>query len=158
METLENIVDIMAAIRNQKKDKKIVIPGIVKNILKLGKEDDISSKLKNDVKESSISKISKELFEKNEEKSYNIVKQLSDYISMVKDKLYDYYSSIKDYVKEIAKVFKVGYTDKNIIEFEDWGTIYYKTVFSNLKRNTPLGWASRYLQKLWICVLKTIKS
>ena len=52
----------------------------------------------------------------------------------------------------------IGYTDKNIKEVEDWGTIYYKTVFSNLKRNTPLGWASRYLQKMWVCVLKTIKS
>jgi len=51
----------------------------------------------------------------------------------------------------------IGYTDKNIKEFEDWGTIYYKSAFNNIKRNSPLGWASRYLQKMWICVSKTVK-
>jgi len=60
---------------------------------------------------------------------------------------------------EIIKkmVGTIGYIDKDIIEFEDWGTIYFKTVFNNLKRRSPLGKVTRYLQKLWICVTKTIK-
>jgi len=159
MECLENIIEIKTAMSRQKEREKIFIPKLVKDLFKIEKENiDISSKLMNGVGESLLFKISEEEFEKNGEKSYNIIKQLSDYFSLVKDKLYDYYSAVKASAKETVLGFKTGYTDKLIKEIEDWGTIYYKTVFQNLKRLTPLGWASRYMQKLWICVLKTIKS
>ena len=167
MQNLENILEISTAIRMQKKSRKESILEVVKDLFKIQKSSpDLSSIIKDDIMDESdsLNKMSEELFEKREEKlekkqekTYGFFQQFSEYIAKVKDKLYGYYSTIKDRLEEVKVGSKIGYTDKLLTEFEDWGVIYFKTVFENLKRLSPLGSAYRYLQTAWIYVSKKIK-
>mgnify|MGYP001297711670 CR=1 FL=1 len=160
MQNLESILEIITAIRMQKKSRKESIPEAVKDLFKMQKSSsDISSIIKGDVidESDSLNKMNEELFEKRQEKTYGFFQQFSEYITKVKEKLYGYYSTIKGRLKEVKEGFKVGYTDKLLKEVEDWGVIYFKTVFENLKRLSPLGSAYRKLQRDWICISKKIK-
>ena len=67
------------------------------------------------------------------------------------------YTPLEETLKAALKT-SIGYTDKLLNEMEDWGYFHFKTVFRKLNRLTPLGAASRYLQELYVAVLKTIKS
>lgn len=153
---LENILDIASAIEVQGKNKKEILPKIVKDMIKREESFDISNivKAEKDNKKNFLPRFSKDLFEKKKV-IYNPLKLLSSYVSMLKDRVYEYYSKIKKKVKVTS--FYVGYTDKLLTEIEDWGVIYFKTVFKNLQRLTPLGSIQRYLQYLWIYMSKKIK-
>ena len=71
---------------------------------------------------------------------------------------YEYYKhQLSSAVKVALNELDMGRNDKTLIEIEDWGTIYYGTVFSKQKRRTPMGAMARYLEKLWIYVAKKIK-
>ncbi|MBL7055434.1 hypothetical protein ISS07_00815 [Candidatus Woesearchaeota archaeon] len=161
MNSLESILEISAAIRNQKRGKEETLPSVVENILQTeSKHIDISqTKTKEEKKEEFFfnNKILNSQTEKNEG-SY-LASVLKDYISGVKEKMYDYYSSTKNSVKDIVKSVteKIKRTDKFLQEFEDWGVIYFKTSFRKLLRLTPSGMMARYQQKLWLYVSKTVK-
>ena len=73
---------------------------------------------------------------------------------MAKDNLYNYYSSIKDFFKN---VIKTSHKDSLNTEFEDWGVVYYKSVFRKLLRLTPMGATQRHLEKLWVYIAKKLK-
>jgi hypothetical protein len=162
MQNLENMLEISTAIRMQKNRGSVI--EVVKDLFKVQKSNpDISSIIKEDVidKDNSLNKISEELFEEGQEESennqnYGFFQQFSEYVAKVKDKLYRYYSSINGRLKEV-KTGKIGYTDKLLTEFEDWGVIYFKTVFNNLKRLSPLGSAYRLMEKMWIYISKKTK-
>jgi len=167
MQHLENILEISTAIRMQKKSRKESILDVVKDLFKIQKNfPDLSSIIKDDTmdKSDSLNKISVELFdkredmfEKNQEKTYGFFQQFSEYVAKVKDNLYAYYSAVKDRLEEVKVGSKVGYTDKLLTEIEDWGVIYFTTVFNNLKRLSPGGAAYRYLQTVWVYVSKKVK-
>lgn len=158
MENLENILEITTAILRQKNNRNSTIANIVESLFRRENNfPDLSSEEENK-KENTMNsqhKISKNLFKKVEKPSYSPFKAFSEYISNVKDKLYSYYSKIKDTFKDI--VGKIGYTDKLLMEFEDWGVVYFKTTFKRLVRLTPMGITQRYLEKLWIYLSKKIK-
>jgi len=167
MENLENILEISTAIRMQKKSRKESILEVFKDLFKIQRSfPDLSSIINGDAmdKNDSLNRISDELFEKSEdpfekkqERNYGFFQQFSEYVAKVKDKLYGYYSAIKDRLEEVKVGSKVGYTDKLLTEIEDWGVIYFTTVFNNLKRLSPGGSAYRYLQTVWVYVSKKVK-
>jgi len=177
MSNLENMLAITAAINQQKRDKKEFFQVVedlfnsitvaimqqkennkdflptFEDLFKKDKSLDLSSRVEDE--KNFMLKQNENIFEKNEEKKYSPFKVFSEYLSAFKDKLYGYYSSIKESLKKGTN--KGGYTDKLLKEIEDWGVIYFRTVFQNLKRITPLGKAHRYMQHLWICQTKNLK-
>lgn len=82
---------------------------------------------------------------------YNATSKL---FSRIQDGINNAFNGIISY-KELDKLN--GYSDKLLNEVEDWGVIYFKTAFKNLSRITPLGAASRYLETLWIAVVRKVK-
>lgn len=60
-----------------------------------------------------------------------------------------------DAIKSLNKV--TGLTDELLKEMEDWGYFQFTTVFRKLNRLTLLGAASRYLQEIYVAVVKSIK-
>lgn len=60
-----------------------------------------------------------------------------------------------DVIRSLNK--STGLTDKLLKEMEDWGYFLFKTAFRKLNRLTPLGAASRYLQELYVVMVKSIK-
>lgn len=62
---------------------------------------------------------------------------------------------IPDVIRSLNK--SIGLTDKLLKEMEDWGYFHFKTVFRKLDQLSPLGAASRYLQELYIAMVKSIK-
>lgn len=167
MANLESRLEINTAIRNQKGSRKNLVLKVIGDLFKMQENSsDLSSKVKEDAIDETLSlnKISEELFEQSEgkfeereEKTYGLFQQFSEYMSKVKDKLYGYYSGIKDALKGVKDALKVGYTDELLKEMEDWGYFHFNTVFRKLNRLTPLGAASRYLQELYVAMVKTIK-
>jgi len=166
MSNLENIVEINTAIKDQKKDGKPVLK-IVKDFLDRPEiPSDFISKAKYKSIDQILSpdKINEALFEQKikqfgevENKTYELFQQFSGYISKIKDKVYGYYTSVKDTLKALKDSLKIGYTDKLLKEMEDWGYFQFSTVFRKLNRLTLLGSASRYLQEIYVAVVKTIK-
>jgi len=151
MSNLENILAINAAINLQKRNKIEIFP-VVEDLLNKNSPD-LSARVED--KRDFLPKPDENLFEKSEKAAYSPFKVFSEYLSAFKDKIYGYYSSIKESIKK--GINKGGYTDKLLKEIEDWGVIYFRTVFQNLKRITPLGQIHRYMQHLWICQTKNIK-
>ena len=171
MSNLENILAITIAINRQKKAKKEVLLEIGKKTFEREKNiSDLSARvnLKTMDKKDPLSKFDEELPEKKDDIFLNGAYE-SFFKSEREDKgffnklyhgfiykMYEYKAAVEDKMKKIVYRFN-GYTDKLLMEIEDWGVIYFKTVFENLKRLSPLGAFYRYLQTTWICVSKKVK-
>ena len=156
MSNLENILDITAAIRFQKENRKESLLRLVEDIFRREKSSlDIGNRVSDEKEDKQIFALKSDdkLSEKEDDLAYNSFKQFSEYISMIKDKLYRY-SNIKNTFKEAMD--NNSYKDKLLMEIEDWGVIYYKSTFRKLVRLTLIGYMARYLQKLWIYVSKNI--
>ena len=147
MANLENILEINMAIMGQRNNRAI-LPNNLLNILGrlivpdiLRKSDnfaDIDSNKKDiSEKNGSIqnftggSGTNRTNLLRNEGKlPYSNFGMFKEYTSAVKDKLYSYYSKVKDTFADISS--RIGYTDKLLEEFEDWGVIYFKTAFRKI--------------------------
>ena len=154
---LENVLEVTAAILNQKGKGRDSLPGIVESLL--GEEKGLFEKGEKllDLGTSIWDKTKKEynprkLINFFKKEIYNPLNALSEYISKANSRLYKYYSKAKDALKDIA--LKIGYTDKLLMEFEDWGTVYFKSAFRKLVRLTPMGIVQNYLEHLWIYLAK----
>lgn len=158
MENLENILEINMAISGQKSSMSNTLHGIVEALFKKnGSFADIDSKAK--VKKKGIEDFQQEPginpFKKEEKQPYGPFEIFKDYISAARNILYGYYSKARDTFAEFTG--RIGYTDKLLKEFEDWGVVYFKTAFKKLQRLTPLGIMQRYLESFWIYMAKKIK-
>ena len=157
MNSLEHILDISSAIERQKRGSVLnsILDTIFPKANKKPQEDSKSNnKINEEIKINLFEKPKSTILEENDKK-YNFLDSFIEYLSNLKGNLYDYYSKAKDTLKKT--LYRVGYTDKLLKEIEDWGVIYFRTVFQNLKRITPLGQIHRYMQHLWICQTKNIK-
>ena len=166
---LENILEITTAIRSQKERRIVSLPKIAEDFSsKESSFPDLGSKIKvmeEDKKDSFTNKDVEEaeekafirsiLLGKGEKVLYSPFNLFSQYVSAFKDKFYGYYSRVKDAIKKSG--FNAGYTDKLLKEIEDWGTVYFRTVFRNLHKLTPMGAITRYLEELWIFIPKKVK-
>lgn len=157
METLENMLEINLAILGQKNYSNSTLPSLVEALFKKnGSFADIDSKAK--VKKKGIKGFQQEPnispLKKEEKQPYGPFEVFKDYISAAKNILYGYYSKARG---KFAGFAGVGYTDKLLKEFEDYGVVYFKTVFKKLQRLTPLGIVQRHLEGLWIYMAKKIK-
>ena len=157
MQNLENILEINMAIFGQKASMGNTLHGIVEALFK--KNDsfaDTDSEAK--VKKKSIKDFQQEPdispLKKEEKQLYGPFEVFKDYISAAKNILYGYYSKARG---KLAGFAGIGYTDKLLKEFEDYGVVYFKTVFKKLQRLTPLGIVQRHLEGLWIYMAKKIK-
>lgn len=157
MNSLENMLEINLAILGQKNNIDGTLPKVVEALFKEADRSDIHSE--SEANKEKINEFSQEpgiiSFKKEEKPSYSAFEAFKGYISTAANKIYGYYSKIKDVFSEMAG--RVGYTDKLLKEFEDWGMVYFKTAFKKLQRLTPLGIMQRYLEELWIFVAKKIK-
>ena len=157
MQNLENILEINMAIFGQKASMGNTLHGIVEALFK--KNDsfaDTDSEAK--VKKKGIKDFQQEPdispIKKEEKQLYGPFEIFKDYISAAKNILYGYYSKARG---KFAGFAGIGYTDKLLKEFEDYGVVYFKTVFKKLQRLTPLGIVQRHLEGLWIYMAKKIK-
>ena len=158
MNNLENILEISTAIRHQKSNREILV-SIVQDLFNQKKSfSDTDSNTKN--KEEDIINLlpKKNMFKREENTSYDHNSFLL-YLSAFKNKVYDYYTRFKKKIKKSFQelVYSTGYKDKLLTEIEDWGVIYFKTVYQNLSRLSPFGKMYREMQKLWICITRKIK-
>jgi CHAD domain-containing protein len=157
MNNLEGILEIAFAIRLQKRES---LPSIVEKSLNEGKAFtkpivDESAR-KEDNFGMTIAEKQHNLRNSKEEKklSYHFT-QFSEYLAGIKSKFYEYASKAKSKLSHLMD--NVGYKDRLLNEIEDWGVVYFKTTFSKLARLSPIGASKRYLEKLWICVSKSVK-
>jgi len=155
MNSLENILEITYAIRNQKKDTEEKLHLIVNDALKKDPKQTDKSKFK----EENGLLFSNKIIEDDKNAGSYLATVLKEYIIGLKEKMYEYYSSAKNSAEDILKDMteKIKRTDKFIQEIEDWGVIYFKNSFRKLQRLTPMGMMARYQQKLWLYIGKNIK-
>ena len=157
---LENVLEVTAAILNQKGKGRDSLPGIVESLLGeekglFGKGEkllDLGTSIEGKAKKGYNPRKLINFSTKEKKQLYNPFNALSEYISKANNRLYKYYSKAKDALKDIA--LKIGYTDKLLMEFEDWGTVYFKSAFRKLVRLTPMGIVQNYLEHLWIYLAK----
>lgn len=167
MSNLEAILEISNSIRKQKRKQDHI-----KTVNSLPAEDDMD--LKGRIKAAINEVLADDLPKKMETHTIDEYASkaennglLSNLYHSIVNKMYEYAVAAKNGFRKAIESLRGyydnpvsggrGYTDKLLKEIEDWGRPVFKTAFENLRRVSPLGAAARYLQEMWVCMVKAIK-
>ena len=167
MSNLEAILEIGSSIRRQKRKQTSIKRD---NVLLLEDNMELKVRVKTSINEELADDLPKKI-ETHTIDEYTSKPEtnglLSNLYHSIINKMYEYAAAAKNGFKKVIEDLRGdsdnpisggrGYTDKLLKEVEDWGMPVYRTAFHNLRRVSPLGAAARYLQEMWVCMVKTIK-